>query len=474
MSVRAAAAGPIAQQAPANQNLLHFRPISTRLGNIVIYITAELYRVSSPNRWHGTIVRIFAIVFRTIAAFYLLQAAAIETAVTFSIGIIGVILSALTRSEFLKKYATKALAQGINASYETVSWFFLLILFRAALELEFRGNRQFLRPYHISSTLINHGTYLASAVVATMIANSMWKKPNNHMDETVTHFLKEDFPSLNREYANAYRRDLRVEAEPLDNTNLDTFFERNPVLRDLVNNLSFRNIIRLRALQLQLFQEIGIIRADAPNAAVFEVNRHERYEVAYQTHLHNLVKPAIIELYDTPELVACLAKDKEGQTEAQAIESGRDQLSSSMTFLQIAAYSQFKELDSVNDFQCPKAFRSPDLVQFNERPADRIESRYQLLTQARTNLRGLTEEEKKRLVKCLLKADSSTLADGSVSKQLYRTINTLAAQIHPGKLMARVVYNPNAAAMHIVENEDRFLKACQASINQINARPAVV
>jgi hypothetical protein len=143
-----------------------------------------------------------------------------------------------------------------------------------------------------------------------------------------------------------------------------------------------------------------------------------------------------------------------------------------MTFMQIAAYSQFKELDSADEFRCPEVFKSPDLVQFNGRPADRIESRYQLLTQARTNLRGLSEAEKNQLVKCLLKADSSTLADGSVSKQLYTAINSLAAQVHPGKLMARVVYNPNAAAMHIVENEDRFLKACQASINQINARAA--
>lgn len=446
-------------------NNLHFKPLTARLARELTDATTELQRSASLNQWHGHVVIFLSKAFFTMGAICSIPLALIETISSLASGIILGILNRSVyqdRSEFLQKYALKAISYGCHSLTSSVA--LLVIGWKAPLFL-----------YHTTNAIVDHALYLGSAALIQCscgvdIDQAAGRNPNLAIERTIQ-LLGDSHPDLIYDVLNQFQRDFdfdlrdRLGALP----HLRTFLDQHPDSARFIREFNFQSFLtsaayRQQAVQIlrQFLIEAQLLRPDVQelNPYYFELNQSNAAEGTYQEKLAAFLKAAFLEIYRTPRLANCLSTDKEtGQSLLESFDAS--------ICAPLATYTQYKEL--LQPLTCPSHF-TQSLRVYND--CQEKEGRYRQLQSAKTQVDLLTNQQKGTLVEKILKGD---LEVEPAVQEVYKKIGELAGPLYQGPLMTKTAIDLSQIdSGNIIVKRNLFQKACQEALAEIAQAPAAV
>jgi hypothetical protein len=448
----------------------HLRPLSAYIFSAVRFMGTTVHQNTSDTHWHGRAVRWISKAF--VATGYLLNTpiALTESCAAFSLGLAGAGFHALTRGnfEFTQRYTLKLLSHSCNS--------FLV----ATAQLTMIFNKYF-PEYHTATAFISQALYLGSAALTQftwgLLFDRIGDRPNRILaPQRMREFLLESAPSALRNILHGLDRDFGLNQQLstiAQRPNLQPFFQQHPVYQQTWNNFSIGNlgdatyrqsfIESVQALSNHLHLTRPVEGDQGAREVVLNTNINE--DTNYQKELQKIVKDAFIEIYQTPELVSCLAEESEDE-KATASQKGQEAMEcfAPHIYIPLAHYAQLKELESQP--VCPTNFSNRNLHQYN--------TRCQALTQAGSKLKALGADEKNLLIAKLLKGDGINILDkkhqldskaASHLQELYLEITKLAGCLHQGDLMAEKTLNIEDFSF---SSNNLFQKACQEALKEIS------
>lgn len=451
-----------------DRNILHFSSLSNRLFTGIRFVGIAIDKASSPDRFHGRIVRFISKAI--VASGYVLNSglALTEAVFTLSIGLIAatVHMSSKAKFEFLQKYTIKCLSYGTES---------LTIL---SVQISLLWKRQFPNS-HLLNTIVNHGIYLGSAATTQIIFGSLFDHiaGRNSQDPNATRlsfrrvwFLAlEDCRGFFQDALHAIERDFRLlsRLRATLNTNISftTFIQQRPEHAAILSDLNITNLLtptyRARLINFvgDLMPQIAPNFAQiTPNPRVVVLGAYQVDDAAYQLQLQENIKRAYKDIHRHDVLAQCLAEDNLPQTGRDALEGFYGEI-----YVPIANLAQFYEIENPV-MNCPAVFQTTDLLQFNARRG-KIETAQKLLSE-------FSQPEKELLILKLLKGSSFTFPVDANPETIGK-INTafplivdLAGSLHQGKLMTQLTFNLDDVQ---ATSNSLFQKACQDASTEIQA-----
>jgi hypothetical protein len=456
---------------------LHFKPLNVMTFRGFMFISTELSKHASPDRWHGHVLRFLS---KT------LTIATCATHIPFAMvdslffGILaggGYAFRSLTnsKSEILQKYTVRSLAHCIH-SFEAVILYFVLLFNKVELKshtviqvvdhLMHIGTASFIQLTFGHHFDIITGRYIPPVLprrpAATPAATAADLPPSQQRTismiisalpratDSLFHAISLDFSHQNVQILRLRAALREVAPNLFQQLTLDTLVNRER------RNLWLQQFINALVAQ-------GVIPAPVPGEEhIMRLNTLANNEADYQKHLQNRVKQSWIEIYNTDALVQCLSEKNVPISER--VQNGKDALSGfyATTYIPVANYTQYKELLDA-EVKCPAVFESQDLRQYN--------NRLQKITEAKTKLQALTPVEKETLVKKLLLGDDLNLATSghNAEKQadiqlLFKSVVDLAGTLHQGKLMSQAAINLTTGE---ADYRNLFQQGCQEAANSL-------
>jgi len=439
-----------------NSNNLHFKPFCARIGRAVLWSATTLERQRS-NHWHGHVVHFASKTVLLLGAAATVPLALIEAVGIFAIGLAGVAFNSLiclNTSEFLQKHSVQCISYALHSLLVSIA-LFATVLKNPNL------------TYYTLNAVADHTLHIGSAAATQLTLGLILdrvagRSPHSAVVRTVNLFV-DSHPDLLIDLANQIQTDfeLNLRGRMREIPHWEAFLNGHPDDRAFIETFDFTRLLReepyrIRTADLarRFLHQARLVGAAAPgdDPLRFDLNQNTPQESAYQNRLAGMLKASFLEIHRTPALARCL--DKEGDSGADLLE-----MLDAATYVPLTAYTQLKELEQ--PIECPAAF-SANLTRYNERRAQLIEARNELLT--------LTPEEKQRLVEKVLKGSDANVEEKL--QGLYRKIGVLAAPLYQGPLMTKTAINlRHADDGNIIDVWNLFQKACQEAIAEL-PRPA--
>jgi hypothetical protein len=442
-----------------DKNLLHFRPLNTRLMNMTGHASIAVHQFLTNRQWNSRVVNVLSGGIYVTGGIIAIPCATIESIASMILCGLGIVVNKLTCNEyaFIRKFNAKCFAYSLESVIEIAG-----IITQSV-------TRNFPK-FFTEVTLADHGFHLISATVAHFLRLGIEtsQRPEREHEqffkdrapsfiplvfEGIQGALNEAIRSLSRDLGTVRpSQNLRGHAG-LSQPNQDILVREIGNLNPLqLSNADYRNTV-MQNLQ-PVVQEIQTLLGayQIGNMTVFGP---QGAEAKYQEHLITCTKEAINRVYRNDKLVECFS-------------GGRDAIEGyyADTTIPLACMAQLIEIERFSDadgIKCPEKFNDR-LKQYN--------TRHSQIKDLSGKLNILTPHEKDQLALKILKGSDHVPAEIEHEAEfnaLITGIGRLGGSIHQGNLMSVLKLEMSA---NPVQTQNMFVKAWQEAVAALTSSAA--
>ena len=427
-----------------NNNVLHAKPLSSRILHKVQHLNIKIAHLPIQKGWKKNSIKILS--GSVVAATYLitLQIAVIELTASLALGLLGTLfqLIATKDNDRIEKYSIKTLAYGLH-SMCTMS-----LAFASLITLGLSRNEWSIPKKHVYASMIDGTTYLGSAATAQLFCTYMFNSIRGAKDNAYilrsNQAIVEGTPIVFSDMAKSI--DIDCENVGVENDCDPKNFARDYLAayppanhRDWITDFDFIDFISghvlnpLNSLVDQYTNNNHFIDADnileRTNTEVV-INPYNDVEKRYHDHLKHCVTEAVRRMIQE-EWAKYLDI-------ANSMEEGTEILAGfySEATIPLANIAQFIELEE--RIICPREFNQEDLTRYNTRK-HRLETEKGILDSLSDGDRDLLIE---RLIKTsLFELGARRYANREAVDHLFNSITDLSGELHQGKLLTLPTIN---------------------------------
>lgn len=429
-----------------NTNVLHIKPVSSRVFHGVQHLNISITQLGIEEDWKRKAVCIASKTLTLSTYLLSINIALIEAISAVTFGLLGTMIQlAFTKdNDLIEKYSIKALTYGLNSiATAGIAVGSLGGFFSSSIDWGIPNK-------HVQVSVFEGYSYLGSAAIAqlfsTMMFNSIRKVKDNSPNIRSTQATIEGIPCVFAEIARSMNRECEmlgcendfepkefardfISAYPPSSTERDWTkdFDLTEFLEEQVAN-PIQQLMQQFLHQYRLIENTDEILERRETEIV--MNPLSVAEKRYHDHLKTCVKEAIRHLIQD-EWAKYIEEDNN-------FETGKDKLSyfDAAWTIPLANITQLIELAS--PLACPDTFDHENLTDHNIRK--------NTLQQLKRILRALSSNDKKLLIERLIKTSMFELETRHYDNidavnQLYHGINQISADLHQGQLLTLPTIN---------------------------------
>lgn len=444
-----------------DKNLLHFYPLNARLTKVAIEASLDANKYLTHLKWNSRLVSIISTTVYASGAALAIPCAIIENFVSTTFFLLGIALSRATNHQYpiITKLSTKCYA------YSCESIFQMTITLSRLVERK-------IPTHYLEAAVAYQIPHLGAAIIGNILrlifldtknftrpteTQQQWKDLAPSFLSLISEWIQD---ALN-EVVRAHLRDFGTAANPGTPPQTGLSQQSQDILVREIRNIDLQRLTEQNYLDTVLqklepvLQEIqrlfGAYQVNGVTAFGLEVS-----ELKYQEHLVACSKAAIIQLYNSEDLLTYLP-------------DGRDAIlgfyaEATPALAHMAQLIEIEKFSEPNGIKCPETFESPQLKPY--------EARYLELKKLSEKLKQLTPQEKKYLQQKLMiptEAQQKEIRPTELKHEdeieaLFKGICSLGGQLHQGKLMSvlkiRMSANP-------VQTENIFVKAWKDAVTDL-------
>jgi len=419
----------VASSSSAQVPCLHLQPLGARLLNALQYGSAVCHRKGPKKGWPEKVLRVLTVSTSLAANTIIVPLTLIEFVASATLSLMGMLIHQVSdrKSALVERWTVKALSYSFNT---------IPVLVVAMASFFLRLAPFTIPRYRLIATCTDQLSYLASMVAAQALFSSIFRKPEFILNCLAPSLLIAVRQSI-KNFRNAFLADF--DSQMLEEIESQAFFqnledEDQEFIRHFqISRLGeFQYRSRTLSIVAHYLNQSGLSVHFENEALPIDVHANELKQ--YRKRLYGWVKAAVNQIKNE---------------HAHYLTDGKDALETfaAEATLPIAHVAQLLELqDDAND--CPANFNHSDLFQYRTRKA-KIEN-------AKDMFLSLTETQKKRLVKRLIRGQNSP----DELSELYKKITELAADLHQGKLTSILTIDTAGR----ISSQNMFAKAWQEAV----------
>lgn len=428
-----------------NTNVLHAKPISSRMFHGIQHLNIKIAHLDVSDGWKRKTVAIASKALTLTTYALSIQVALIEGVASTIFGLLGTLfqLAFTKKNDMIEKYSIKSMAYGLN-SICTAG------LAIASIAKSFSSNNDWAVPTKHSNISIFDGyTYLGSAATAQLFCTVMFNSIRGIKDNAPTlrsnQAIIEGTPAIFSQITHSMRQEYEfvnceADFDPM-NYAQDYITSYPPALddRDWANNFDLGEFLSdhvfkpLSELVEQFSDQYNFIESDnvlERRDAEYVMNPLSENEKRYHDVLKTYVKEAVKRLIQN-EWAKYIEVDND-------FENGKERLGyfdASWT-IPLANIAQLVELE--NPLSCPAEFSQSDLAEHNNRRDKLIE--------LKSLLDSISDNDKELLIERLIKTSMFELGPRHYDQQetvdtLYRGVYNLGGALHQSRLLTLPTIN---------------------------------